>query len=163
MATATRPTLNAPNGVAKFYWLPAIADDSTLVPTRPEITAGDDLTALVNAIAGGDSAPQYEDFDLMDNSTAAKVFVGANLNDLSVTFGRSRDGAANQDIYDFMAEGDDGFMVVAPGGDVTGYRATVYKAAVSVMSDVVTARQANRVTVGFTVSARAYVDLPATA
>lgn len=163
MATLTRPTLNAPNGVARFYWLTTLADSAGLTPTRPEITAGDDITAAVNAISGGDSAPQYEDFDLMDNATSAKVFVGANLNDLNLVFGRSRDGATDTNIYDVLAENDSGFLVVCPGGDVTAYDAWTYAATVSVISDVVAARQTNRTNVGFTVSNRKRITLPATA
>jgi hypothetical protein len=164
MATLVRPNLSAPNGRAKFYWLTTIVA-TDLTPTQLEITAGDDITAAVNAVSGGDDQPQYEDFDLMDDSTAAKVFVGSNLNELSLVCGYESQEATAGDIYTVLASGDAGYLVVCPSGNAGtgGEPAWVFKAEVSTMSDVIAARSVTRTNVSFSVNRRERVTLPASA
>lgn len=107
-------------GVSAVKFLPAVAGAS---PTRPEITAGTDLTAQVADING---------FQLKNNPITTP--------DLSTTFDSQIDGPDGVDdsslvMYDLsdsaairtaLAKGTNGFLVLFPYGDVTSKRCEVW-------------------------------------
>lgn len=136
-------------GVSAIKFLPAVAGAS---PTRPEITAGTDLTAQVADING---------FQLKNSPIATP--------DLSTTFDSQIDGPDATDdssliMYDLsdsaairtaLAKGTNGFLVLFPYGDVSAKRCEVWPVRSTGVNDQWTlGADPARYQVGFAVTSR---------
>lgn len=109
-------------GVAAMKWLPTVAGAS---PTRPEITAGTDLTGAIAAIAGFKMAnAPIATPDLL--TTFDTQIDGPDTVDASsITF---YDDDASTTIRTALAKGNAGYVVLFPQGDASGKRCEVWRA-----------------------------------
>jgi hypothetical protein len=103
-------------GVSKTKWAPAVAGTS---PTRPEITAGVDLSVQVANISGF----QYSNSpittpDLSDNFDS-QIEGPDTAGDSSLDF---YDDSLSSTIRTALAKGTAGFMLLFPYGDVAANR-----------------------------------------
>lgn len=107
---------------ATVYWVETIADKSS--PTRAEIDAGTDLTGEVaDAPNWTVSANRVAVPDLANRFTS-RIAGRVDPGDSQVVFYASRDTI---DIRDLLARGDQGYILILYGGDVSGTKMDVYQ------------------------------------
>lgn len=107
-------------GLSKIKWAPSVAGSS---PTRPEITAGIDLSPQIAAVAGFQLS--NNPIETPDLSTAFNSQIDGpdSTADSSLTF---YDDNASSTIRSALAKGTIGNVLLFPYGDVTGKRCEVW-------------------------------------
>jgi hypothetical protein len=101
-------------GVTKIKFLPTIASAS-LLPTRAEITAGNDLTAGIHSIDGWTLENQPIETPDMDSTFVSKIDGDDSAADSSLGFYEDN---TLDDIETELAKGTTGFMCIFSKGDV---------------------------------------------
>lgn len=146
--------------ITKVYWLPAVAA-SNLTPTRAEITAGTDLSGEIADIQGwvveGGAIPTPD----LGSRFIASIPGRTSVQDSSLTLYADEAGV---DVRTVLAQGDNGFILFADGGDVAGRPADVFPVRVNSVGKMrSTGDQASQITVRFNITAEPAtdVDLPA--
>lgn len=107
-------------GTTRALFLPAIAGAGA--PTRPEITAGTVLTSI-RAYDGWELTREFVESVDWDTDFPGQVAARYSALTPSLTFRAAKDGV---DVRATLYEGRAGFIVLMPGGDVTGYFADVF-------------------------------------
>lgn len=161
MATLTASTRHWA-GEGKWYFLSTIAAGN-LVPTRAEITAGTDLTGEVSGSSGWSVESSQIDTPTYGTRFVAQIPGLIKAQASSLTFYASRNGV---DVRAVLPRDTTGYILQCPGGDVTGYKATVFPVRVaSVARTSGTDESAAMVTVSFSITDEPAEDitLPATA
>lgn len=123
-------------GVAKVYWLSALAD-ADLVPTRAELDAGTDLTPSLEAVSGWTESTAFTDVYTLDSRRGTKIAGRISIADSSLTF--TTDKSADNNVEDELSWDldDDGFIVMLDHGDVAATPCRVFAVTVgSISKDV---------------------------
>lgn len=107
-------------GVSAVKFLPGVAGAS---PTRPEITAGTDLTAQVADINGFQLTNKPIDTPDLSTVFTSQIDGEDTVADSSLTMYDLTDSAA---IRTALAKGTAGFLVLFPYGDASGKRCEVW-------------------------------------
>lgn len=107
-------------GISKMKFLPAVAGSS---PTRPEITAGVDISPQVAEIAGFSLTNSPISTPDLATSFNSQIPGSDEAADSSVTM---YDDNASSTLRTAMAKGTAGFMVLFPYGDTATKRLEVY-------------------------------------
>lgn len=107
-------------GIVAVYWLPAVAGAS---PTRPEITAGTDLTPELDDWAGWSYSTTFIETKDAANRIRPKLAGAVSLDDSSMTFNGSQDGT---DVRTVLTRGDTGYILICDGGDVATQPAELF-------------------------------------
>lgn len=111
-------------GVVSILWLPAIAA-ANYTPTTLEIDAGTDLTGEIDDIAGWSYSTTFIETKDAKNRVRPKLAGPVSLDDSSITFNGSEDGA-DSDIRSVLTRGTNGFILFADAGLGTGKDAEVF-------------------------------------
>ena len=136
-------------GITDLLWVPAIAA-TTGIPTRPELTAGTKLQDEVVDATGWNVEPNSFNVDTLGTRVSPSMTGRLRMSAASITFAASLDG---EDIRTVLEDGDQGFIVWADGGDVTGYAAEAFPVTVANVSPVRTiAEQEHRIVVSFSIT-----------
>lgn len=118
ISAATRYTSR---GTAKWYWVATIAN--YLSPTSGELNAGTDLSSQVMDSSGfGLESDQIDTPDVASRFTK-KIPGPINAEDSSLTMYQSVTGT---DARQLMPQDTAGFVVIFPGGNVTGRKMHVW-------------------------------------
>ncbi len=107
-------------GTSKAYFLPAVAGSS---PTRPEITAGTDLSPFVTALSGWQFSNTRIDTPLLSSAFTAQIDGPNEVGDSSLTF---LDDDTTTTVRTTLARGTSGYVVLFPYGDVATKRCEVW-------------------------------------
>lgn len=161
MATLATSTRYFNSGTTKVFFLPAIAS-AVLAPTRSEITAGTDLSAEIADIAGWTITASTIDTPDLGTPYTTNIPGRLTTDASSLTFYADKAGL---DIRTLLPRDAAGFIVIADGGDVTGYKCDVFP--VRVLSNGKprgTGEDAARVMVPFSITKKPAenVTIPAT-
>lgn len=161
MATLAASNRFISAGVTKWYWLPSIAA-TNLTPLRAEITAGTDVTGEVADFSGWTLQASSVAVPDQGSRFTGSVPGRTSVADSTITFYADKEG---DDVRDEFTLDESGYLVIADGGDVTGYKAEVFPCRVMSVGAVRSVGDAAfQVTIGFAITATpATIDLPATA
>lgn len=107
-------------GFSKVHFLPAVAGVS---PTRPEITAGTDLTPQLTAMAGFQLSNSPIPTPNLAEKFTSQIEGEDTVADSSITF---LDDDTVSTIRTALAKGTSGFIVLFPYGDVPTKRCEVW-------------------------------------
>lgn len=147
MAATKLPSTNrffAP-GISKMFWLPTIAS-AVGAWTRAEQSAGDDFSDEVRSLSGFSKTSAKIDTPDWSGLDVGNIPGRNTYQDSSVTFYADLEG---DDIRQVVNVLDQGFLVIADGGDVAGRFSDVYKSRVASISKVRPENDANTIIVGF--------------
>lgn len=115
--------------VSVMYFVASIAN--YLAPTRGELDAGLNITRQVREINGwGVEGDQIETPDF-SSLFVAKIAGRTSAPDSSLTLYGTKSGA---DIRTTLPRGTTGYIVIMPGGDVSGYKMDVFPISVRAVS-----------------------------
>ena len=103
-------------GTSKVFFLPAIAGTS---PTRPEITAGTDLSPEATGLSGWQFSNSRIDTPILSSAFTAQIDGPDEVGDSSITF---LDDNASTTIRTALARGTSGYIVLFPYGDIATKR-----------------------------------------
>ena len=161
MATLASSTRFISAGVTKWYFLTALAA-TNLTPTRAEITAGTDISGEVADFSGWTLQASSVATPDQGSRFIKNVPGRTSVADSSITFYADKGGT---DIRGTMTLDLAGWIVIADGGDVTGYKAEVFPVRVMSVGGVrSTGDAAFQITVQYAItSTPATITLPATA
>lgn len=116
-------------GTAVVYWIPAIATLSS--PTRVEINAGTDLTGEVADAPGwAVSANRVPAPDLGTKFTS-RIAGRIDPEDSQILFYADKE---TTDVRSLLSRGDQGYILIAHGGDAVGLLCDVYPVEVVAIS-----------------------------
>lgn len=133
-------------GYSKVRWLPSVAGSS---PTRPEITAGTDLSASLADLAGFQLSNNPITTPDLGTSFDTQIDGPDSTDDSSLTF---YDDNAASTIRTLLAKGVSGYIVLFPYGDVSTKRCEVWNVKSTGVNDQWTLdAQAAQFRVGFAV------------
>ncbi|MFJ8314077.1 MULTISPECIES: hypothetical protein [unclassified Streptomyces] len=105
-------------GVTRVLWLKAVADPGH-VPTRPELTAGTDLTNAIAAIDGWSLTNQAIETPDLGSTFESKIPGTDQADDSSLGFYEDQ---VSDDIEQLLAKDATGWVVFLRKGDVPGSR-----------------------------------------
>jgi hypothetical protein len=148
-------------GISEYVFIPTIAS-TTLVPTRAEITAGDDLTGEIADISGWNVQSNQIDTPDMGTRFVSQIGGRTTAPSSSLTFYGDEESV---DVRTILPRGTEGFLLIADGGDVTNGKADVFPVIVTSVGKVrSTGDQAHQLTITFAITAEPAEDitLPAT-
>lgn len=114
-------------GVSRVIFIPTIAA-TTLIPTRTEINAGDDLSGEVNDVSGFNVQAGFIDTPDMLRRFTGKIGGRITTPDSSLTMYASKDG---DDVRTILPRGTQGFLAFMDGGDVPTQPMDVFKVEVA--------------------------------
>lgn len=135
-------------GTSKVKFLPSVAGSS---PTRPEITAGTDLSASVASISGFQLNNNPITTPDLNTNFDSQIDGPDGAGDSSLTF---YDDNASSTIRTALAKGTAGYIVLFPYGDVATKRLEVWPVkSTGVNDEWTTDAQAAQFQVGFAVTA----------
>lgn len=145
-------------GISEYVFLPTIAAAlTTLVPTRGEITAGDDLSAEIADVSGWNVQSNQIDTPDMGTRFVSQIGGRTTAPSSSITFYGDREGV---DVRTILPRDTEGFMFIADGGDVTGSKADVFPVIVTSVGKVrTTGDQAHQVTITFAITGEPAEDV----
>lgn len=147
--------------ISKAYFLPAIADAATGIPTRAEITAGTDLTDEIADLSGWQQTSGSIAIPDFGHRFVGSIPGRKSVADSTITFHADLAGV---DIRSVLAEDQTGFVVFADGGDVPTYLADAFPVRVSAVGKVrSTGDSGFQIVISFTITKLPAVDfaLPA--
>ncbi|MEN8649118.1 hypothetical protein ABCR94_00320 [Streptomyces sp. 21So2-11] len=105
-------------GVTRVLWLKAVAD-SGHVPTRPELTAGTDLTNTIAAIDGWSLSNQAIETPDLGSTFESKIPGTDQADDSSLGFYEDK---VSDEIEQLLKKDDTGWVVFLRKGDVPASR-----------------------------------------
>lgn len=150
MGTLATSTRFNPAGVRKVYWVETIADTSGLVYSTTELAAGTDVTGEVAGYTGWTLEASSVATPAQGSRFTSSVPGRTSVQDSSITFWASQDGA---DVRDELALDDAGYVVFSDGGETTGYKSEVFPVRVMSIGAVRSVDDgAFQLTVGFAVT-----------
>lgn len=142
----------APRAVNEYVWMPTVASAATgkPAPIGTEISAGTFVTRELTDISGFDLSP-----DTVDSMDAATRFVGQITVSVkggtpTLTFNGSK---AGDDARDVFAEGDVGFLLIAPAGVTEAAKGECWELEVASVAAVPTLTDSLKIIVTFSVPA----------
>ena len=100
-------------GISEYVFIPTIASTS-LVPTRAEITAGDNLTGEIADVSGWNVQSNQIDTPDMGTRFVSQIGGRTTAPSSSLTFYGSDDSV---DVRTVLPRDTTGFMMIADGGD----------------------------------------------
>lgn len=110
-------------GVSKYLFLPAIAAPGT-GPTSTEITAGTDLTTQLVSLEGFSQEANLVETPDMSTLDTSKIPGRRSSPDSSMIFYGSKTGM--NDVRTLLPLLATGFIVIMPGGNVSGSKCDVF-------------------------------------
>lgn len=148
--------------ISKVVFIPTIAATTTLIPTRAEINAGDDLSGEIADVSGWNVQSNFIDTPDMGKRYTTKIGGRLTTPDSSLTVYGSQDG---DDARAILPRGTEGYLAFMDGGDVTGQPMDVFKVEVAALGKMrSTGDNAFQLTVQFSIKDFAEdVSIPATA
>lgn len=157
LSTSTRIE---PSGIAKWVYLPAVANISA--PTNTEVNAGTDLSGEAKEWDGWTVTGDTIDAEDLGTTFTAQVPGRTSADTSSITFYADKAGV---DIRAVLPRGTEGYMLKADGGLDAGYKADVFPIRVTSVGKVTEIGSVNVVTVTFAITAEPAedVDIPAAA
>src|SRR5215472_426387 len=141
-------------GTRKYYWVPTIATISA--PTRLELNAGTDLTAVLDTggVNGFTVTTNFVDTPDFGTTTITKIPGMDTLNDSSLDFYES---STSVDIRALITPRLVGYITIMLEGDVTGQKMNVYKVqAAAVSPNHNDGTKAETITIGFALLATSF-------
>jgi hypothetical protein len=144
-------------GISEYVFVPSIASTS-LVPTRAEITAGDDLTAEIADVSGWNVQSNQIDTPDMGTRFVSQIGGRTTAPSSSITFYGDQDSV---DVRTVLPRETEGFILIADGGDngVTS-KADVFPVIVTSLGKVrSTGDQAHQLTVTFAITGEPAEDV----
>lgn len=143
--------------ISVVHFLPTIAA-TNLLPTRPEITAGTNLTKEIADISGWSVAANMIDTPDLGAKFVAQVAGRIKADNSSLTFYADKLGV---DVRATLPRGQRGYIVFMDGGDVaTTGKMDVFPVEVSSVGKMrSTGEQAMQLTVSFAITAKPAEDL----
>lgn len=142
-------------GITKFRWLPTVTDPAAGA-TRAEWDAGVELIDIADIAGWTASVADIGTPDLQSRFTAS--IPGRKTAEASSTTHYA--DLQGDDIRQVLAEGDNGFMAIADGGDEDGQLYDLFPSRVSAVGKVrSTGDQAMQLTVNYSITAPPVVDL----
>lgn len=118
--------------ISKVIFIPTIAA-STLIPTRSEINAGDDLSAEIADVSGWMVQSGFIDTPDLGKRYTSKIGGRLTTADSSLTMYASKDG---DDVRAVLPRGTEGFIAFMDGGDVPTQPMDVFKVEVAALGKV---------------------------
>ncbi|MFF0741518.1 hypothetical protein ACFYVL_14075 [Streptomyces sp. NPDC004111] len=103
-------------GVTRVLWLKAVANEGH-VPTRPELTAGTDLTNAIAAIDGWSLSNQAIETPDLGSTFESKIPGTDQADDSSLGFYEDK---VSDEIEQLLKKDDTGWIVFLRKGDVAG-------------------------------------------
>jgi hypothetical protein len=111
-------------GISKIYWLPAVADVTTVIsPTRAEITAGEDLSPSVADIAGFQLQNSPIPVPNLAEMFTPQIDGEDTVTDSALTFNDDDD---DEVVRLLLQKGEVGFICLMPYGDVPTKRCEIW-------------------------------------
>lgn len=145
----TASTAYFPRGTSKCYYLPTVAA-SNLTPTRSEMNSGTDLAPQLMDWSGwtvtGNTVGNEDLGSVFDKTFAGSTSAEAS----SLTM---RADKAGVDVRALLPRGTTGYVMWLPGGDVAGYKASVWPVYVTSNSESTTTNEVGRRIVNFSITA----------
>ncbi|WP_435058521.1 hypothetical protein [Streptomyces sp. bgisy060] len=117
LPTATPVEKYSRRGVSIFLWLTAIADTTTLTPTRAELEAGTNLSAAIAGISGFMLENQSIETPDMSDDFDSSIPGSDKAEDSSLTLYEDK---TTDEIEQLLAKGNTGFVVILRKGDLPG-------------------------------------------
>lgn len=148
-------------GISEYVFLPTIAD-AGLVPTRAEITAGDDLSAEIADVSGWNVQSNQIDTPDMGTRFVSQIGGRTTAPSSSITFYGDREGV---DVRTVLPRETEGYMLIMDGGDVAASKGDVFPVIVTSVGKVrSTGDQAHQLTITFAITGEPAEDIaiPAT-
>lgn len=145
----TASTRYFPRGTSKCYYVPSIAA-STLTPTRAELNAGTDLSPQLADWSGFSVTGEQIDTPDLATTFNSKIPGATSAEESSLTMYSSKDGVDSRTL---LARSVTGYIVWMPGGDVSGYKASVWPVTVTSNSEVIASDDAGKRNIQFAVTA----------
>src|SRR5687767_10180187 len=110
-------------GISEVHFVPSVADvTSPISPTRPEITAGVDLTPYISAINGFQLNNSPIPIPNLADQFTPQIDGEDTVADSSLVF---NDDDVEDEVRTALAKGTAGFLVFMPYGDVPTKRLEV--------------------------------------
>lgn len=143
----------------QIIWQSTLTDYTA--PTRTEIDNGTNLTGEVVSGSGWGVDANIIQQPTWGATFSRQVPGRVTAQNSSITFTADKPG---DDIRGVVSRGDTGYIIRCPGGDVTGYLATVYPVTVVSVSQPFAADSASQIVVSFAITQIPAEDivLPAT-
>lgn len=148
MPALTATTRFFQRGTTKVYFLPTIAAVN-LTPTRPEITAGTDLSAEIADLAGWAVGVDMVDVPDLGSRFTAQIAGSIKPEQSSITFYGDVGGA---DARTNLPVDQAGFIVFMDGGDVPTKKLDAYPVKVASHSKLRTLTNAFQITISFSIT-----------
>lgn len=116
-------------GITKVYWVETIA--SFGAPTLAELNAGTDLSPQVMELEGFNVTGETVETPNFKDTFTPTIPGSTTADDSSLTMYADKGG---NDVRGVLARGDSGYIVIFPGGVVTGYKMSVFPVRVTSVS-----------------------------
>ena len=156
MATLAASTRFANFDHTRVYFLPTIAN-SNLTPTRPEITAGTNITGEISDISGFTVSGSTIDTPDLLSEFVSKIPGRTSSEDSSLSFYADVEGVDARALFPYRATG---YIVFMDGGDVPGNKMDVFPVQVNANSKSRSVgEEAAKIMVGFAVTREPAFDL----
>lgn len=141
--------------ITKIYWLPTIAA-GTHIPTRIEIGGGTDFSSEVQALNGWQQSVASIQTPDYGSRFISSIPGRTSIADSSITFYADK---AGDDVRAVLTELQNGYVLIADGGDDEDLLADVFPARVASIGKVRSADAALLITVNFTITRKAAIDI----
>lgn len=156
MATLPTSTRYFRPQVTRIYYLPAVAA-ANRTPTRPEITAGTELTKEIADISGWSVTSGTIDTPDLGTRFTSQIGGRTSAESSSLTFYADQLGV---DVRTVLPRGTTGFIMIADGGDVVGKPADVFQVTVTALGKLRTVGdEAARIQVTFAIISQPAEDI----
>jgi len=126
------------------YWCPTLAN--YLAPTRPELNAGTDLSAEINAMTGWSLTSATVDTPDMGSRFTSQIPGALTSASNDITFYTSSN---SNDVRNLLTRDTNGYIVLLWEGDVTGQKMDVFPVRITTQAMDTTVTNPGMVTISF--------------